>query len=299
MLLGLSILWGGSFFFAKIAVAELPPLTLVLGRVALAALALHVVVLLSGRRMPLTREALLAFAIMGVLNNLIPFALIFWGQTRIASGVASILNATTPLFTVVVAHLLTRDEKASGGRLAGVLLGIGGVVVMIGPGAMGPLGRDGAAWGELAVLGAALSYAFAGVWGRRFRALGLDPLVAACGQLSASALLALPVVLLVDAPWTLPAPGGATWMALLALALASTALAYVLFFRVLAVAGATSISLVTFLIPVSAILLGSLFLGERLEVPHLAGMALIGLGLAAMDGRPWRLLRASWAGPPT
>lgn len=290
-LLGLlSVLWGGSFFFAKIAVAELPPLTLVFGRVGLAALALHPIVVLTGRRVPGTAQAWGAFAIMGLLNNLVPFGLIFWGQTHIGSGVASILNATTPLFTVVVAHLLTCDEKATGGRLLGVLFGMAGVAAMIGPDAVRSLG--GGVWGEIAVLGAALSYAFAAVWGRQFRRLGLDPLVSACGQLSASALMALPLALLLDAPWTLQPPHAGTWAALAALALVSTALAYVIFFRILAAAGATGITLVTFLIPISAILLGSVFLGERLEVRHLAGMALIGLGLAAIDGRPWSMVRS-------
>ncbi len=286
----LSVLWGGSFFFAKVAVAELPPLTLVLARVGLAALALQLVVSLTGRRIPLSAQAWGAFAVMGLLNNLVPFGLIFWGQTHIASGVASILNATTPLFTVIVAHLLTHDEKATGGRLLGILFGIAGVAAMIGPDAVRSFG--GGVWGEVAVLGAALSYAFAGVWGRRFRVLGLDPLVSACGQLSASTVLVLPLALLLDRPWALAPPHAATWAAVTGLALASTALAYVIFFRVLAAAGATGIALVTFLIPISAILLSFLFLGERLGTRHLAGMALIGLGLAAIDGRLWRLLRS-------
>ena len=286
----LSVLWGGSFFFAKVAVAELPPLTLVLARVGLAAVALHLIVPLTGRRMPLTAQPWAAFAVMGLLNNLVPFGLIFWGQTRIASGVASILNATTPLFTVVVAHLLTHDEKITGGRLLGILFGIAGVASMIGPDAVRSLG--GGVWGEVAVLGAALSYAFAGVWGCRFRALGLAPLVSACGQLSASTVLVLPLALLLDRPWALTAPHATTWAAVAGLALASTALAYVIFFRVLAAAGATGIALVTFLIPVSAILLGSVFLGERLGVRHFAGMGLIALGLAAIDGRLSRPLRS-------
>jgi drug/metabolite transporter (DMT)-like permease len=225
---------------------------------------------------------------MGGLNNLIPFSLIFWGQTRIASGLASILNSTTPLFAVVLAHLLTRDEKLTANRAAGVLFGIVGVVVMIGPDALGGLGSNVLA--QIAVLGAALSYAFAGIYGRRFR--DLPPLVTASGQVTATTILMLPVLLVVDQPWTLPVPGARTWAALAGLALLSTALGYVLYFRILAVAGATNLLLVTFLIPVSALILGVSVLGERFDGRHFGGMALIALGLAAIDGRLIRLARS-------
>ena len=183
LLLVLALLWGGSFFFSKIAVGELPPLTVVLCRVALAALALNLVVLLSGRRMPVDPRLWGAFFVMGLLNNVIPFSLIFWGQTQIASGLAAILNATTPLFTVLVAHVATKDEKLSASRLFGVFAGVMGVAVMIGPGAFA--GGGGSTLAKTAVLAAALSYAFAAIWGRRFR--GLPPVIAATGQLSASA----------------------------------------------------------------------------------------------------------------
>jgi len=281
-LLSLSVLWGGSFFFAKVALAALAPFTVVFCRVALAALALNAV-------NPLRRDApWRAFFAMGALNNVVPFALIFWGQTHIASGLASILNATTPLFTVVVAHVLTDDEKMTGAKVAALLTGIAGVTVLIGPAALAQ--STGDLWGELACLGAALSYAFAGIYGRRFRAMGLTPLDAAAGQVTASSVLILPIMLAVDQPWTLPLPPPETWAALAGLALLSTALAYVLYFRILAAAGATNLLLVTFLIPVTSIALGSLFLHERLEPRHFAGMALIGLGLSVIDGRLGRLL---------
>ncbi|HVO01553.1 MAG TPA: DMT family transporter [Candidatus Cybelea sp.] len=287
LLIVLSILWGGSFFFAKVAVRELPPLTIVLGRVATAALALHLLVLATGRRMPAEGGLWRDFLVMGFLNNAIPFSLIFWGQKEIASGLAAILNATTPLFTVLVAHTLTPDEKATPAKLCGVALGILGVALMIGLDVAGGLGDHLMA--ELAVLAAALSYAFAGVFGRRFR--GRPPLIVAAGQLSGSTLLILPVTLVIDRPWMLPMPGAPTIAAILGLALLSTALAYVIFFRILARAGATNLLLVTFLIPVSALFLGLTFLGERLSPHHLLGMALIGLGLAAIDGRAMRFLR--------
>ncbi len=225
---------------------------------------------------------------MGALNNAFPFSLIFWGQTHIASGLASILNATNSLFTVVIAHLLTDDEKMTGAKVAALLAGIAGVGVLIGPSAFAQP-NDGL-WGGLACLGAALSYAFAGIYGRRFRTMGVAPLDAAAGQVTTSSLLILPIMLSVEQPWNGALPTVTVWAALAALALLSTALAYVLYFRILAAAGATTLLLVTFLIPVTSILLGAVFLQERLEPRHFAGMALIGLGLMVIDGRIGRLL---------
>ncbi len=286
LLLALAAVWGGSFFFNAVAVRELPVLTVVAARVALAALILLAVLRLRGERMPRGRAAWTAFLGMGLLNNAIPFSLIVWGQQHVASGVASILNAATPLFTVILAHVLTRDECMSGGKLAGVLAGFAGVAALIGADALHAFGTQVAA--QLACLAGALSYALAGIHGRRFRAMGTAPMTAAAGQVIASSLVLLPLAAAVDRPWTLAAPSPAAALALLGVAGISTALAYVLYFRILATAGATNLLLVTFLIPVSAILLGTLFLGEALQARHFAGMALIGLGLAAIDGRPWR-----------
>ena len=289
MLLALSVLWGRSFFFVGVAVDGLPPLTIVALRVGLAALALNLAVLALGLRMPGGGRLWAAFLAMGALNNAIPFSLIAWGQTHIASGLASILNATTPLFTVLIAHALTRDERLSADRAAGAIVGLAGVAVMIGPGALTGLGADLLA--QLAVLGAVVSYAFAGVFGRRFAHAGIAPLAAATGQVTASALLLVPLALLVERPWTLPPPSAHVWGAVAGLALLSTALAYVLYFRILARAGATNLLIVTFLIPASAIVLGAAVLGERLAPIHFAGMALIGLGLGLIDGR-WRRSRS-------
>src|SRR5882757_4077637 len=283
-LLSLSILWGGSFFFAKVAVGELPPLTVVFGRVALAAIALNLVLAVAGHCLWRRGTPWSTFFSMGVLNNLVPFSLLFWAQTHIASGVASILNATTPLFTLVVAHFLTADEKMNATKVAALVLGLAGVAVLVGPSAIAYL--DVGFWGQFACLGAALSYALAGVYGRRFKRMGIAPMEAAAGQVTASTILILPIMLAVDQPWTLSGPPSATvWAALAGLALLSTALGYVLYFRVLAEAGATNLLLVTFLIPVTAILLGAAFLGERLELRHAAGMVIIGAGLALIDGR--------------
>lgn len=289
LLLVLSIFWGGSFFFVGVAVKALPPLTIVVLRVGLAALALNLIVRVIGMRMPKEWSYWKAFFGMGLLNNMIPFCLIVWGQTHIASGLASILNATTPLFTVLVAHAFTKDEKISGGRLCGVLIGFIGVAVIIGLDSLGGLESNTLA--QLAVLGGALFYAFAGVYGRRFKSMGAAPLVTATGQVTASTILLAPLALVVDQPWSLVMPGMGVWSAVVALALVSTALAYIIYFRILATAGATNLLLVTFLIPVSAILLGALFLGEQLAGKDFVGMTLICFGLAAIDGRLFSSLK--------
>jgi drug/metabolite transporter (DMT)-like permease len=281
LLLVLSVLWGGSFFFAKLAVAELPPFTIVLGRVGAAALALNLVLRARGERMPADRASWAAFFAMGLLNNLLPFSLIVWAQTEIASGLAAILNGATPLFTVVLAHWLTSDERLTWNRLLGVVFGLAGVTVMIGMEALSGLGLHVLA--EVAVLVATISYAFAGIFGRRFR--GQPPLVTAAGQVTATTVMMLPIVLIADRPWTLAMPTPLALGAIAGLALLSTALAYVIFFRILAAAGATNLTLVTLLIPVSALLLGRFILDEALALQQLLGMALIALGLAAIDGR--------------
>jgi drug/metabolite transporter (DMT)-like permease len=283
LLIILSVLWGGSFFFVAIAVTGLPPLTIVFLRVLIAAFLLLIVLRLAGIPLSLKGQALVAFFGMGLLNNVMPFNLIVWAQGSIPSGLASILNATTPLFTVLVLHLFTRDERATGWKIAGTVTGFAGVAVM--------LGADRLADSSLpllpqcAMLLATLSYAFSGLWGRRFKALSIPPMMAAGGQLGASTLMMLPLVAFVERPWTLAMPAPSVLAAVVALAILSTALAYVLFFRILARAGATNLLLVTFLIPVSAILLGATLLGEVLAGRHFFGMGMIAIGLALIDGR--------------
>lgn len=289
LLIALSILWGGSFVLIGVAVHGLPPLTIVVLRLALATIVLNGIIFRMGLRMPRGRQVWAAFFGMGLLNNLVPFTLIVWGQTHIASGLAAILNATAPLFTVIVAHFLTSDEKMTGGRLAGVVVGFAGVIFMIGPEALRGLGVHVLA--QLAVLGAALSFTFAGIFGRRFGRMGVAPLVAATGQVTAATLMLIPVTLWVERPWTLPMPGTEIWAAVAGLGLLATALAYVLYYRILEASGATNIQLVAFLIPGSAIFLGAILLGERLDPKDFVGLGLIGLGLAAIDGRPLGYLR--------
>jgi len=283
----LSVLWGGAFFFAAVAVREVPPLTVVLARVSIAAVALWVFLSVSRRvllpRAVPRRSLYLAFLGMGLMNNVIPFSLLFWAQTEIASGLASILNATTPIFSAMIAHLALQDERLSFSKLTGVLMGAGGVAILAGleDASLG----EGAYLAMAACLAAALSYGIASVFGRRFRRYGVASPVVACGQLSASTVILLPMVLIIDAPWTLPMPSNHAVGAIVGLALLSTALAYILFFRVLASAGAVAISLVTVLIPVTAVLLGTMVLHEPLLLRHGLGMAVIAFGLVLIDGR--------------
>ncbi len=288
LLIALSMIWGASYFFFKILDAQLSPLTTVMARVVFSTLILLAIVVLSGKSMPASPGVWGAFAIMGLLNNVIPFTLIIWSELRISSGLASILNATTPLFAVVLAHFLTRDERLSANKVVGVIVGLFGVVVLIGLGALRTFNLTNVA--QLACIGAALSYAGAGIYGRRFKTLGIAPLVAATGQFAASAVIVTPLALTLDRPWRLPPPSAETWLALAGLVVLSTVIAYIMYFQILASAGATNVLLVTLLIPVSALILGTLLLKEPLVPRDLVGMLLIGCGLLAIDGRV-----VSWA----
>lgn len=274
----LSILWGGSFLFVGLALGHLPALAIVWLRVTLGAAVLAGVLALRSEGFP-PRSAWSALCVMGLLNNALPFTLYALAQGHIGAGPTAILNATTPLFTLVVAALATRDERLSGARVAGLVAGLVGVAVLMGGVGAGTVAAQGAC------LLAALSYACAGVWGRRFRAMGLTPLATAFGMLAASAVMLAPVMLAVDRPWTLPAPPATAILAIAGLAILSTAWAYILYFRLLATAGAVNLLLVTFLIPVSAIAFGILLLGESLHARHVMGLALILAGLAIIDGR--------------
>ena len=284
MLVTLSVLWGGSFFFAEIALESLPPLTIVTLRVGLAAITLWLVVLALKLPIPNSPPIWIAFLTMGLLNNVLPFSLIVWGQSQISSGLAAILNATAPLFGVIVAGILLRDESATPLKITGVVIGFAGVIVMMDLSSI----ATSSLLAQLAILAAALSYACASVYGRRFKATGLNPILVAAGQVTGSTLLLLPIALWVDGNDHYANVPAQVWAAIISLAMFSTAAAYILYFKLLASAGATNILLVTLLVPVSAILLGWLFLEESLQTPHIIGMAMIALGLSAIDGRLWR-----------
>ena len=287
-LLGLlSLVWGGSFFFYKVLVQALPPFTVVLGRVAIAAVALNLWLAIRGERLPGSPRLWLRMTLMGVLNNALPFSCFAFSEIRITSGLAAILNATTPVFGVLVGALLRTGAPFTAARALAVLFGLLGVVVLIGPSA---LHGGGDLTSELACLLASASYAFGGFYSRRFADLG--PLKVAAGQCTTAALVMLPIAAVADRFWTLPAPSPPVWGALLGIGLMSTAFAYFLFFRLLERVDPTDLMLVTFLVPISALVLGLLFLHEPVRPQAFGGMAMIGLSLAAIDGRiPTRLAR--------
>jgi drug/metabolite transporter (DMT)-like permease len=281
MLLLLAAVWGGSFIFGEVALSEVPPLTITLHRVVWAVPILAVIVFLNGIAVPRSLSVWGAYLVMGALNNAIPFSLIFWGQTQIESGLASILNGTTAMFAAVVAGLLLVDEPLTAKKIVGALLGIAGVAFIMGPSALTDFNPSNLA--QLAILGATLSYAFAGVWGKTALA-GQTPLMNALGMLVGSTVLMIPIVLVFDGPPNLEL-SASVWGALLGIAALSTALAYVLYFAILVRAGTANLLLVTLLIPPFAIGLGVLFLGEKMGPDAWIGFAIIVLGFAVTDGR--------------
>jgi len=291
-LIALALIWGAAFLFISVAVDEVAPLTYVWLRLTIAAAAMWLFLWWRSEPAGLPRQVWGSIMVLALFNNAIPFVLFGWGQTHIASGLAAILNATTPIWGVVVAHLFTKDEKLSGRKLVGVALGFGGVTVMIGPALLGALGDN--VFAQLACVAAALCYAFAGVWARRYRGMGLSPISVTTGQLTAGALVMLPLALLVDRPWLDALPSLKAIGAIAALAVVCSAFAYILYFRLIDRAGATNALLVTLLVPPVAIFLGSLVLNEVIEPRDFAGLGLIALGLAAIDGR---LLKAFSADP--
>ena len=279
----LSLLWGGAFFMIELGLRGFPPNTLVFLRMALAVPPMLLILKLFGHRLPSDRKSWQQLFVLGAINAALPFILFFWGQTRIESGLASVLNATTPLWGVVTAHFLTRDEKATPARVVGVLLGLAGIIVMVGAEALD--GITGSVLAQIACLVATLLYALAAVYGRTLSQSTMTPLVVATGQVITAAIFMLPVLLVVDQPWTLPAAGWDAWAGAIGLAIPSTAIAYFFYFRLIDRAGASNAMLVAFIMPVVAIVLGVVALGETVELKEIAGAALIALGLLAIDGR--------------
>ena len=286
MLLLLAAVWGGSFFFGEVALREVPPLTLTLHRVIWAVPILVLIVLFKGISVPRSPRIWGAYLVMGALNNAIPFSLIFWGQTQIESGLVSILNGTTAMFAAVVAGLLLPDEPLTAKKVIGAGLGIAGVAFIMGPSALTNFNLSNLA--QLAILGATLSYAFAGVWGKTALA-GQLPLMNALGMLIGSTVLMIPIVLVFDGRPNLALSLG-VWGALIGMAVLSTALAYFLYFAILVRAGAANLLLVTLLIPPVAIGLGAVFLDERIGIEAWIGFVIIGLGFAVTDGRLFSFL---------
>ena len=285
MLLILAAVWGGSFFFAELALREVPPLTITLHRVVWAVPLLGIVVWWQGLTLPRSPRVWGAYLVMGALNNALPFSLIFWGQTRIESGLASILNGTTAVFGAVVAGVLLADERLTPRKVIGALLGLAGVAIVMGPEALAGLDPRNVA--QLAVIAAALCYSLASVWAK-IHLSDQPPQMNALGMLTGSAIIMVPIAICVDGVPQISLSGG-TWAALLGMALVSTVVAYLLYFAILTRAGAANLMLVTLLIPPFAIALGTVFLHESLGPSAIAGFAVIVLGILITDGRILRM----------
>lgn len=292
MLIVLSAIWGGSFFFFAVIIKELPVFTIVFFRVFLATVALWLYVLISRQALPNFQPIWHNFFLMGFFNNVIPFSLIVWGEQRVAPGLAAVLNATTPFFAVIVAHLTTQNEKLTWNRFAGALVGLIGVAALVGFDAIKNLGVD--LWFQLAIVLASVSYGISTIFGRRMA--GIPPLVTAASQTAASSLMLLPLMLMLDHPFSLAMPSFKVIVYLVALALLCTAIAYLIFFNIVKRAGMTNVTLVTLLVPISAMVLGAMLLNEQISARHFLGMAVIGIGLALIDGRIPRKMAATLRG---
>ncbi|MEO9824950.1 MAG: DMT family transporter [Paracoccaceae bacterium] len=283
----LALIWGGSFLAIRTALDEIPVLASVTHRVFWAALILWGVVAL--RRLPIPRNPRIwgAFLVMGCLNNVIPFSLMAWGQLTIETGLTAILNAATAIWGVLVAAAVFKDERLSWMRTSGVLVGFAGVAIAVG--VKNLLSFDPRSLAQIAVIAGTLSYAFAGSWARATLS-SQPPLVAAAGMLTGSTFVMIPLTLFVEGsiPVNL-AP--VTWVAIAYYAIAATALAYLLYYRILASSGAGNLLLVTLLIPPVAIILGRAVLNEAIPVEAYLGFALLALGLALIDGRLFARLK--------
>lgn len=281
MLITLSVIWGGSFFFNEIALRGLPPLLVVWCRIAVGALGLLAMAAVSSLEIRPYLSYWKEFLVIGVLNTFVPFSFIVWGQQHIDSGLASVINATTPAFTILVANFFTSDERASVRKFAGAVLGLGGVATLIGADALSGFGNH--ILGQGAVMCAALSYACSATYARRIS--GVPPMVMACLQLSLVTVLMTPVVFFLTRPWELPMPSMDVVGAVVGLGLICSALAYILFFRILTTAGATNVQLVTLFIPFSASTLGIAFLGEPFSWRLAVGIVIVSTAALLIDGR--------------
>ena len=281
LLILLAAIWGGSFLFGRIAVLEVPVFTLVMLRVAIAAICLWLFIVVTGRKIELSWWLITNVAILGLINNAMPFSFIAYGQTEIGSGLASLVNAMTPIWTLLIANWMTSDEKISTAKSVGILFGFCGVAVLMGGDIW--LGLTASALAQFSVLLATVCYGFSSVFGKRFKQV--DPMLIAACQLTAATLYMTPIAFAIDAPLSLAMPSQIAILSIIALGILCTAIAYVMFFKILREAGAVNVSLVTFLVPVSAIILGMIVLNEKLTVYQIGGMILIAAGLVILDGR--------------
>lgn len=290
-LLFLASLWGPSFLFIKVAVGEIPPITLAMMRVGLASILLYLILRVQGRNLPRPGPIWRNFAVMGFFANALPFALFSWGEIHIDSALAAILNGTTPLFTIVLAHLFIADDRLTPLKTGGILLGFGGLLMLIAPSLFE--GVRATTWGLLAITLAAASYGVGIVYARK-KLRGLPPLVGPAAQLTMATLYLLPLSLLIERPLAMPAPSWAAIGSLLALATMGTAIAFVVYYHVMEQTSATYLSMVTYLVPVFGVILGVVVLNEQPGWNAYLGCALILLGVMVVNGV---FKRVNWRRP--
>ena len=283
----LALIWGGSFLSIRMVLEEVGVLTTVAFRVGLAAAALWAFVLVRGLPVPRGARWVGACLFLGFFNNIVPFCLIVWGQTHIPSGLAGILNASNVIFSVGLAALMFRDERLTARKSLGIMLGLAGVALTIGPGVLSHL--DLTSLGQLAILGASLSYAISSIFSRHALS-DVRPEVVAAGMLSVSSLAMVPAAIWIEGAPSL-AYSGQTWGALLYISLISSAFAYILYYRVLLTAGAGNVSLVTLMIAPVAVMLGAMTYGETLPPAAYLGLVLLALGMLVIDGRVIAIFR--------
>ncbi len=276
----LGTIWGSSFLWIKIAVADVSPATLAAFRLLFGLVGLLTVARLTGQRFTTLRTHWLAFLFMGVFNAALPFILINWAETRIDSALAAILNATTPLFAIVIAHFWLSDEKITPTRLAGLIIGFVGVVVLVSRD-FAPQGMHGTLWGQLAMLVASISYAVSATFSHR-HLRGHPPLVQATMVVLVADAITWTVALATDRPFG-PPSSAITWVALAWLGLLGSCVAYLLYFYLINTVGATRSSLVTYIFPVIGLLLGIIFLDEAANWQLIAGSALVVGGIVVVN----------------
>ncbi len=276
-----AMLWGSAYFFIAVVNRELPLFTIASLRLVPAVLLITAMVLIAGHRYPARLRDWGPFVVLSLLNNYIPFCLIVWAQYQVTGGMAAVFCATTPLFGLFLAHVLTHDEKLSSNRLAGVLIGIAGVVVLALPDLTA--GSPASLLAKAALLGAALLYALGGIYARRL--VGYPPLVISGAHMTMTLIISLPLMLIVERPWTLPMPSLPVVGAVIGTGIFASALASTIYFTLIKRAGATNALLVTLLLPLTPMLLGYFLLGERMSERELLGAGVIALALLVIDGR--------------
>jgi drug/metabolite transporter (DMT)-like permease len=273
----LATLWGASYSFIKLGVATIPPLTLIAARTLIAGMLLLAIMRWRGLSLPRDAATWRRFLFQACLNSVVPFTLIAWAERTLDAGLATILNSTSPIFTFLLTFAITQHEALTARRLFGVLAGLAGICLIVGVQALGGLGQQLAA--QIATVVATICYAGAAIFSRGFR--DLDPMAPAAGSLLCGAVILIPISLGVDQPWTL-APSMSSMLALLGLSVFSTALAFVIYFRLIQTLGSVGTTAQAYLRVPIGVALGVLFLGESLSPTAWVGLGCVVVGVAAM-----------------